>query len=237
MFTIRLLTLLFSIFCIFISDSYSQGTKPSYWIWAGIQPDHQMEGATLYVYQGHLHCLGKRVSYERIGLAPHPLSQEIYLVFRVTDKLPDPKFLHDIFLTTSKHWEQYGVKVLGVQLDFDSPTSKLLIYNRFLQDFRRILPSIYKLSITGLSDWIVFGDQKILRYMSEVTDEIVFQLYQNRNHFDEIEPYLFKLPKLYIPFKIGLLYKEDSISYVRRVEDEPHFKGVLMFVQKKEENR
>ena len=224
MFLYRLVALLFIMF----GTTHSVAKDTSYWVWAGIEPTAEMNGHVLYIYQGHV---SDQRSYERLGVSPHPIDNEVYLVFRVSSCLPDTKFINDIFIETAKHWQRHGVNIIGMQLDFDSPTSKLLTYSKFLSYLRAQLSPEYKLSITGLSDWIVFGDRDVLNNMSDICDEIVFQLYQDRAHFDNIHTYLRKLPKLKIPYKIGLLAHGNPESYSKLVDHDDHFKGSVLFVQ------
>ncbi len=204
----------------------------SYWIWAGIKPEPHMQDSVLYVYQGHIQAKDKRFKFEHIGMPPHPLGQDIFVVYRITGALPRPQEILSVFNASRMHWERHKVKVKGLQLDFDSPTSKLLLYNDLLKEVRQCLDPSYTLSITGLSDWIVFGDQADLNEVVQTTDEVVFQLYQGRKHFPEIKTYLKKLKTRGIPFKIGLLAKEDPAPYISLVKDSPNFKGTVLFVQK-----
>lgn len=216
-----------------VMTSLSSSNQPTdYWIWAGIRPDNTMKGSILYVYQGHITKQDKRFVFERGGLAPHPLSHDIYLVYRITGALPDSQMLINIFQTATVHWNRHKVRVIGIQLDFDSPTSKLLMYSAFLRDLRGSLPKSYKLSITGLSDWIVFGNRDALQEITKITDEVVFQLYQNSEHFPEMNTYLKKLGQKNIPFKIGLLAHKNPEIYIHQIKAHPHFKGAVLFVQK-----
>ena len=207
-------------------------TPTHYWIWAGIRPHVPKKDAVLYIYQGHITQAFEKTQYERLGVAPHPLPHDIYLVYRIGGALPDPETLLSIFHANCARWTRHKVKVLGLQLDFDAPTSKLSVYGNFLEKVRKELPSDYHLSLTGLGDWVLNGQQKDLEKMSRSSNEIVFQLYQGRTALPNIHTYLSKLARLSIPFKIGLLAKDDPQLYVAQVKQNPFFKGTILFIQK-----
>lgn len=207
-------------------------TTTDYWIWAGIRPHVSKKDAVLYIYQGHLTELHQKTRFESLGIAPHPLDHDIYIVYRITHSLPDPKILLSVFNVNCAHWRRHKVKVIGLQLDFDSPTSKLSLYGDFLEKVRQELPASYRLSLTGLGDWALNGHRKDLDKMSRLSDEIVFQLYQGRTTYPNIHTYLSKLAHLSIPFKIGLLAKENPQQYVAYVNQNPFFKGIILFIQK-----
>lgn len=209
-----------------------KNTPTHYWIWAGIRPHVPVKEAILYIYQGQLTQTFQKTQYERLGVAPHPLSHDIYIVYRIGGALPDSETLLSIFHANCAHWARHKVKVLGLQLDFDAPTSKLCVYGDFLEKVRKELPSSYHLSLTGLGDWILNGQQKDLEKMSRSSNEIVFQLYQGRAALPNIHTYLSKLARLSIPFKIGLLAKDDPQLYVAHVKQNPFFKGTILFIQK-----
>lgn len=203
-----------------------------YWIWAGIRPDEKMEKSVLYIYQGILRKNEQGISYERKGLFPHPLPNQIYIVFRFSGGLPNAEEIVKLFDVTAGFWKHHHVKVKGLQLDFDSPTSKLLEYSNFLSQVRTHLKSNYKLSITGLGDWVLFGNKTSLRSIEKNTDEIIFQLYQNRQHFTDIERYIHHLMCLDMPFKVGLLNHQTPERYINKLQESPYFKGAVIFVQK-----
>ncbi|MCC2646944.1 MAG: hypothetical protein K0R02_1009, partial [Rickettsiaceae bacterium] len=132
----------------------------------------------------------------------------------------------------AQDWQKHNVTIKGIQLDFDSPTSKLLQYSKFLNNLRLILPSNYKLSITGLGDWIISGDPKVLTEITQNIDEIIFQLYQGRSVFPNIDLYVDNLSKLKIPFKIGLLDKYPYKKLLVKLKENNNYKGLVLFIQR-----
>lgn len=201
-----------------------------YWIWAGIRPDERTRSSVLYIYQGALRSNGKRTEYERLGLFPHPLQNKIYLVYRLMGESTPTEILK-LFEVNAALWKRHHVEVVGMQLDFDSATSKLLSYSNFLHEVRAGLSSHYKLSVTGLGDWVMSGDKEILHKIEKNTDEIVFQLYQGRKHLSNIENYIDGLTRLNMPFKVGLLEHESPDRYIKKLQENTHFRGAILFIQ------
>ena len=185
------------------SRNYRQNTT-SYWLWAGLTQSDAPADSDLYIYQGDIRAWNDRPKYTRAGLYPHPIkSKKLYLVYRLEGGLPNAEMVVSIFLKTLLTWERHKVDITGLQLDFDSPTSKLLIYSDFLKEVRKYLPNNYSLSITGLGDWAIYGDKKIMKSIISHVDEIIFQLYNGRKALSNIEFYLSALKKYPYPFKVG----------------------------------
>ncbi len=205
----------------------------SYWLWAGISAEDAPPNSDLYVYQGRIYTDDGGSSYSRLGLYPYPLKcTRLFLVYRLDGQLPEAGFVVDQFLKNVAWWHSHPVSVNGLQLDFDSPTSKLADYGDFLSDVRKMLPGNYDLSVTGLGDWVFGGNKDALLSISSSVDEIVFQLYQGRQSLPDVGDYVFKLKEYARPFKIGLLYGAPAAASVRAMEANPNFRGTIYFIQK-----
>jgi hypothetical protein len=132
----------------------------SYWIWAGITVPADIQEKVLYIYQGTLTKEAEENKFRRLGLFPFSgKAKELNLVFRIETLDPSPRFVNTVICYLDE-WERKGNTVHGVQLDFDAPTAKLLQYSDFLIDFRSRLPKKYRLSVTGLGDWLFAADSK-----------------------------------------------------------------------------
>jgi Protein of unknown function (DUF3142) len=207
----------------------------SYWLWAGITENDAPANANLYVYQGLLTAKNGQTAYQRIGLYPYPIKANVlYLSYRLEGDLPDIVALLEIFQNATSQWQRHRVTITGLQLDFDSPTSKLLIYSDFLSRLRQQLPKQYALSITGLGDWILWGDKKAMTQIGGSVDEIVFQLYQGRRSFPDSKRYVERLRNFPAPFKVGLLANNPYVSFMSLLylRLNPVFKGLVYFIQK-----
>lgn len=53
---------------------------------------------------------------------------------------------------TMNEWKEAGIKLAGIEIDFDAPTAKLVEYQQLLRTLRQNLPAELKLSITALPD-------------------------------------------------------------------------------------
>jgi hypothetical protein len=213
---------------------YADNEIQGYWNWAGIEPPKNISSNTdLYIYQGVIRVKGQKGTFNRKGLYPFPINaSNIYLVYRIEGGLPDPVKLKHLLKANAQDWQKHNVAIKGIQLDFDSPTSKLLQYSKFLNNLRKELPSNYKLSITGLGDWIISGDPKVLTEITQNIDEIIFQLYQGRSVFSNIDLYVNNLVKLNIPFKIGLLDKYPYKKTLVKLKENNNYKGLVLFIQR-----
>jgi hypothetical protein len=215
------------------SDSNNGSNHVSYWLWAGLEASDAPANSELYVYQGRIKTVADMTSYERLGLYPYPIkSSKLLLVYRLEGGLPDAKDVLDVFQRSVAQWQRHPVTVTGIQLDFDSPTSKLLIYSQFVEEVRKQLPKNCELSVTGLGDWAISGNEGAMRSISSSTDEIVFQLYQGRRPLPDIEQYLKGLANYQFPFRIGLLSGFTISKSVDRLKANPNYRGIIYFVQR-----
>lgn len=62
--------------------------------------------------------------------------------------------LQQKLLTLLQLWQQQGVKVTQLELDYDCASSQLGAYAEWLKDLRQLLPPSLTLSITALPDWL-----------------------------------------------------------------------------------
>ncbi len=57
-----------------------------------------------------------------------------------------------------KRWQDAGVQVAGVEIDYDSPRSQLPLYQVWLKQLKTNLPPELPLRITALPDWLLAGE-------------------------------------------------------------------------------
>ena len=205
--------------------------RVSYWLWAGLTTHDAPPNSELYVYQGLIRTDTLNSVYERRGLFPHPLKcKMLYLVYRLEGPLPDSKAIVDEFEQAVARWQRHPVVVAGIQLDFDSPTAKLSTYSAFLREFRNQLAPQFELSITGLGDWVMSGDQGAMELITSTVDEMVIQLYRGRRPLANIDDYLYALSRYPLPFRIGLISVAEPPEYLEELEKNPNFNGIIYFV-------
>ena len=205
-----------------------------YWIWAGISASDiaAKNSDSVYIYQGLVSSDGAEIKFSKKGLYHFPLKfDKAYLALRLDNKtLPPTDKLSQLSLNLIRQWEKHGVKIIGIQIDYDSPTFALEKYEKFLKSYRSFLPSSYRISITALADWI--HNPSALQKISNTTQEIVFQLYQERKMLDPISTYLDQLSALKIPFKVGVLASADCRLIDGKLTSNKNFYGSIVFVQK-----
>lgn len=73
-----------------------------------------------------------------------------------------------------KRWQDAGVKVAGVEIDYDSARSQLPLYQAWLKELKKNLPTDLPLRITALPDWLRAGE---FPELLTVVDGITLQLH------------------------------------------------------------
>ena len=206
----------------------------SFWLWSGVRPQPALKHArTVYVLQGQIEARRGDESQVRFiaqGVAvPDRQPVEVWLAYRVHTLHWTPRE-YTILLAQLHRWRQAGNKVVGVQIDFDARTLHLQEYADFLAQFRRQLPSDYRLGITGLLDWGSHVDPEQVNRLRGIVDEVVVQTYQGRHTIDNYSAYLPRVSQLNMPFKIGLIQAGnwDAPSYIA---ERPWFRGYVVFLQ------
>jgi hypothetical protein len=200
-----------------------------YWIWAGLLAEQAPPTAILYIYQGAWvnHC------FYRKGIFPSKISQKkVYLVYRIEGELPAPERVANLFMTHCRRWDKQGVHVIGLQIDYDSPSKKLNNYYDFLKNLQQLLLPFYRLSITALCDWLVSGDQETLNDIGSVTQEIVFQLYHHNHYIPQIAQYTAKLRLKRFYYRLGFLSKNAPVAEIDKFLCPPYYQGRIIFIQK-----
>ena len=226
------------------SDRVNAHAFHSFWLWGNVSPKpyltHRSTPAELYILQGevgrsrlnqhtHQFNISQHVSVlenQGMGLC-HIESAKIWLVYRTTTLNWHPHIMAHI-VARLQSWKNYNNQVIGLQIDFDSATSELSQYAKFLQTIRQQLPPSYQLSATGLMDW-VNADPNSIFLLSSSLDEIVIQTYQGRHTIPDYQAYLPPLAKLNIPFKVGLVQHGQWQSY-KPIEKNKKFKGYVVFL-------
>lgn len=202
--------------------------EPSYWIWSGIDLPSGHEEKNLFLYQG---VFSKNDTFMRRGLYPHRLNaKRIYLVFRL-EAINKQEAVFNTIMHVVSRWEQKRLSISGIQLDFDCPTLKLADYSAFLNGFRAMLPPEYRLSITGLGDWLSSAPAADLKRLIWCADDIVFQLYAGPKYVENISEYISRLRKFRHAFRVGLLDgSTENESILQTLRTNPNFGGCIYFI-------
>lgn len=217
-----------------VASTVDASKYDAFWLWSGVTPQPVLARArTVYVLQGQIEA--ERGDESRIrfiaqgGTIPRMQKSDVWLAYRAHTLHWTPRE-YAILLAQLDRWQHAGNKVVGVQIDFDAHTLHLQEYVEFLKQFRRRLPSAYKLSITGLLDWSSRVDADQVDQLRGVVDEIVVQTYQGRHTIENYSAYLPRVSRLTLPFKIGVIQggNWDAPTYLA---DSPWFRGYVVFLQ------
>lgn len=209
--------------------------KPDgFWVWAGIPMSAVPAAASdLYVYQGQFTQTGGFISRGPQSGVPTPPSTSVRLVYRMHHLVEQGNLLavHEFF---AKRWEKHGVKVVGLQLDFDSPSAKLSTYADYLQKLRAALPQQTELSITGLASWLV-DNPSAQQAIQQNVDFVAYQFYVGREPLVQIDAYIGMLKETRQPYYIGVLKDQDRVvieQQLNRKAAASGFQGYIVFIQK-----
>ncbi len=214
------------------ADTVDPASYRQFWLWAAARPGVALDRAeTLYLLQGHIGRGGAAPVFARQGIPPAALAgREIFLVYRLETLDWDARLLASI-LNQIEAWEHQGSRIVGIQLDFDARTPRLSEYAGFLVRVRHVLPSPYRLSVTGLLDWSTGGSPEAFDALAGTVDEIVFQTYRGRRTIANYRDYLPAIARLHVPFKIGLVADGAwDPAEERRLEASPFYRGAVVFL-------
>lgn len=222
-----LLTVSFPCFAQVKAEQYD-----AFWLWSGVKAQPVLNKAnTLYLLKGQIVSNYNNQTYfinQGNGVIKSQ-PQYLWLVYR-THTLAWTEDIYNTLIKQLTNWQQAGIAITGIQIDFDSATGQLDAYLTFLTTLRTKLPKQYKLSITGLLDWGKNADIATLNKFSGIADELVIQTYQGQKTITNYQQYLPPLTKLTIPFKIGLVqYGEWQAP--KNLTTNPYFKGYVIFLQ------
>ena len=100
----------------------------------------------------------------------------ITLVVRIDGRLTDLPTANLVEQITDFHaaWEVQAGRPVGLEIDHDSATAGLAVYQRFLEELRRTIGPTTRLSVTILPDWLNSSD---LSGLLKEIDESVLQVH------------------------------------------------------------
>lgn len=201
-----------------------------FWLWGNIAHRPYLDQAKqLYILQGEVTLLANENSQIDVqGMSPRRLDQPIWIVFRSTHI---DWTMNDIqhILRNLELWKKRGNQVVGLQVDFDSGSKNLYHYASFLKQLRQQLPKEYRLSITGLLDWVNYQSPQTIDLLNQSIDEVVLQTYQQRHSIANSHAYLPQLKRLKVPFKIGLV-EHGQMPNLQGIEQSEYFRGYIIFL-------
>ena len=202
----------------------------AFWLWAGVPPSSALAGARrVYLLYGQVTASEPVRLQAQRPATPRLRGPEVWMVVRV-ETLRWPGAVYAQVSAALGRWAQAGMRLQGLQIDFDARTRHLAEYAGFLADLRRRLPRGLQLGATGLLDWSANGDAAGLNALAGVIDEVVLQIYQGRRVIPGYAGYLAGLGRLRTPFHIGLL-EGGEWRAPATLERLPGFRGYVVFLR------
>lgn len=210
---------------------HSEKTSADYWLWPGARLPEQAHINRLYLLQGHFSARTNRFIDQGVNARTLKRIKELMLVYRLDGLQSSSVVMQQVYLDLQA-WKDRGNNLVGLQLDFDSATGDLALYEDFLREIRAQLPVKYQLSITGLMDWINYSPGNL---NLDFLDEVVLQTYQGTQSVSKLDLYLAKLVKQGSPFatsfKLGFV--EGAILpevHLAQIANDPDFRGCVTFL-------
>lgn len=210
-----------------------------FWISGEMSSTYDLRHAkTLYILQGQV-SIDRNTQHSvlvRQGIAPRPFQpHDIWVVIRSHHLTWTAHDFQQVMKVLAQ-WKQQGNRVVGLQIDFDSPTHAMYRYAQFLEKLRKQLPAQYKLSITGVMDWVNITEPRTLNLVKANVDEIVFQSYYGTRTHISYQKYLAQVSQLGLPFKVGLV-ENGRFNPQLPYRYSPYFKGHIVLLLRTKSRR
>jgi hypothetical protein len=207
---------------------FVNNSETAYWIWRASDLELADQSKHLLVYQGDIRKIDNTFVFHKQGIVPHKscCKGTVTLLIRVYD-LPSQQFFTQQIDYLVRHWKAAGVDISGVQIDHDSPASRLIEYSEFMKQ----LEAYYgkgAISITGLTTWLTDNMQDLKQLAGHV-DYIAFQLYQEYEPLKNYKDFLQILDKHYdYNYRLGIT---RAPGFARlHLPRNRNFKGIIVFL-------
>ena len=202
-------------------------TNTQHWIWQAKDMALIEHSGGIVIMQGEFSQIGNQVTFIKKGLAAHPIQFQgpVRLLIRAY-KLPSvSEFIEQVdYLLQS--WEDSGTPIVGIQIDYDSPTAKLDNYRAYLQQVSQHYGREF-VSVTGLCSWLSDNLSALNRF-GDVVDYVAIQLYQHHLPVPQVEQHIAWLSKLKVRYKVGLTTAPRFSEL--QFDHSPSYTGKLIFL-------
>jgi len=208
--------------CLTLPNSQSTG----YWVWTQSDLKQLQNTDEITIYQGNFIHINGKFSFRRKGIGIQSLhGRSVTLLVRVY-QLPPVGFFTSQVNYLVNEWQQKGVSIKGIQIDYDSPSSKLNEYGLFLKNLNKTYDRHF-LSITGLSSWLA-DNIKGLNDLEPYINYVAIQFYQAFYPVYKTEHYIKDLKNLTLNYKVGVT---TSVKFDRYTfEETSYYVGKLIFL-------
>ena len=201
-----------------------------HWIWQHQHLNLAKSSSGLVIMQGEYQLNDGQVIFIKKGVAPSYIkgSTPVRLLFRAYQLPPIDVFIKHIDYLIY-HWKLAGTEVVGVQIDYDSPSQQLAQYRQYVSKLSERYGS-YFMSITGLASWLA-DNMNGLNQFAGVIDYVAIQFYQFEQPIPQVEQYIKRLAELKTPYKIGVT---NHVNFARLTfPANNYFIGKIIFTNAK----
>jgi hypothetical protein len=222
-------------FCCFIIAFYNcyaiprNYEVPSYWVWRQADIEQLTHSDEVIIYQGEFYNTKGNFEFKKKGIAIQDLKGRSVTLLLRAYQLPSVSFFTHQVDYLINEWQQKGVLIKGIQIDYDSPASKLHEYGAFLKNINHTYEPSF-ISITGLSSWVadnIYGLNDLAPYI----DYVAIQFYQDFHPVYNTEHYIKRLKTLTLNYKVGVTPSPKFERFT--FEQTPYYTGKLIFLNGK----
>ncbi|KKJ75958.1 hypothetical protein WH95_15440 [Kiloniella litopenaei] len=221
----KLKSILSGIFlCVFLFPSFAntQDLIIDHWVWAGQTLDdknHQeqkfLENCQIFKITcraGEVRVLvrswGHQTSHKSI---PHQSpryfqdTEKLILTYRMENRI-NVREISAFINRDINIWKRAGRHIIGIEIDYDSPSSKLDVYRAWLIDLKKKIPADISVRITGLPTW--FEDNRSdAKKLAAVVSEVSLMFYRQKQ--TPITDHLLDAIKKVNNIRYGFLCNDD----------------------------
>ncbi len=212
---------------IILTALFQYSGDDEYWIWRASDLEFVSTKDRLIIYQGNIYNDHR---YEHIGLHPYNLNTEkpVRLLLRLY-ALPSPNKLAELYYSLKLRWQKHGVDISGLQVDYDSPSAKLIAYSQWIKQLQAVLEEEH-ISVTGL---VSHAHDNIdgLYHLSNSAEYVVVQLYQHQRAHQALSEVIDRLDKHSVRYRIGITTHSDFAQYRSLCEHSCQGKNIFLNIR------
>ncbi|WP_120498614.1 DUF3142 domain-containing protein [Kiloniella sp. EL199] len=188
--------MLFGIFVfLFCSPVCAQDLIVDHWVWAGQSLNDRDQNQQKFIdscemlelacQKGEIRVLVRSWGHENGQKStPHhspksfPDTEKIILTYRMEKQVSNREIV--AFINRDINiWKRAGRNIVGVEIDYDSPSSKLDDYRDWLQAVTKQMPEDVSISITGLPTWYE-DNRQAAKKLAVVVAEVSLMFYRQK---------------------------------------------------------
>ncbi|WP_085901341.1 DUF3142 domain-containing protein [Kiloniella majae] len=180
---------------LFFSPVYAQDLIVDHWVWAGQSLDDKDQNQQKFIDNCETLKLTCKVGVTRVLVRswgydtgqksiPHqspksfPNTEKLILTYRMEKRVGAREIV--AFINRDINiWKRAGRNIIGVEIDYDSPSSKLNDYRLWLQTVKNQIPADVSIRITGLPTWYE-DNRKGAKKLAATVAEVSLMFYRQK---------------------------------------------------------